>query len=113
MSESESYLEVIVQVLEGQINSDVTLNLSILPEESRPMALVEEDFQLLNYSIRLGPDIMEADIIVEVVDDLVVEGREHFTILLSCFDECDGTVVIEPYLATVTIEDNGKCCSQP
>ena len=109
MIENDNYLLVFVRVLEGQINSDVTLDLSILPEGTGPMALHGEDFQLLNYSVSLGPESMEAIIIVEIIDDLLVEGRENFTIeLLSCCDEYEGTIVIQPNLAVVTIEDNGK-----
>ena len=109
VTENQTFLYITMQVLEGQINSDVTLDLIVLMEENRSVAVEGQDFVLLNHSISLGPEVLEANITVEIIDDLLIEGREFFTVeLLSCCDEYEDIVMIQPYLATVTIEDNGK-----
>lgn len=106
VGENQTYLYITVGVLSGDINSNFILNVSILTGSA---AVEGQDFVLLNNSISLGPEVLEASVVLEIIDELDIEGRETFTVeLLSCCEEYDDIVLLQPYLATVTIEDDGK-----
>ena len=106
IGENQTFLSITVQVMGGYVNSNVTFNVTVLTGST---AVEGQDFILLNNSFNLGPEVSEASIVVEIIDDLLIEGRETFTVeLLSCCEEYDDIVLLLPYLATVTIEDNGK-----
>ena len=104
VTENQTQLDITVQVLEGQIDTNLTFSVIIVPDEST--ATEGQDFILLNQNIILGPETIEAIISVEIIDDSFIEDSERFSVkLLNC---CD--VSIQPSLAAINIEDNGKKC---
>ena len=75
----------------------------------------DEDFRHVDnrsftYEIYIGPDEQSVSLAaIEILNDLDIEGDETFTITLTLGDIPNVAIDMERMVATVTINDDGKC----
>ena len=109
ITEDQANINITVRVLQGQVGTDLTFDVVILPEN---MSATEgDDFILLNHEATIGYEAIQTTVGLEIIDDSASEGMESFSIELSnCCDQYNQLVSLEPSSATIHIVDNGKSC---
>ena len=111
VTEDQTNISITIRVLEVQAVTILTFDITVLVSENNS-ATEGEDFILLDHDATIGPEMIETAVGFQIIDDSTFEGRESFTVeLSSCCDAHDQIVSIEPSLATINIQDDGKICS--
>ena len=78
----------------------------------RPYAyliIASDDYTNTTADLRLGPSIRNQCVPIPVINDMIPEAPEHFTVMLAISTPLPG-IVLTPDIATVVISnDDGKC----
>ena len=102
-SESSEEILVSIGVLQGELSGPVVVRMYTMDGS----ALSSRDYESLNTTITLSPDVLSVNISVKVVDDKIDENRESLLarLRLEPADE-DQNVQIQPDEATLLITDD-------
>ena len=102
-SESSEEILVSIGVLQGELSGPVVVRMYTMDGS----ALSSRDYESLNTTITLSPDVLSVNISVKVMDDKIDENRESLLarLRLEPADE-DQNVQIQPDEATLLITDD-------
>ena len=75
-----------------------------------PTGAASDDYTPLNDTLEFDHDSSMFVISMNLTDDVIDEPTEIYFLQLSLVHEEDGTVVLEPSTAMVTIQDNDSGC---
>ena len=102
-SESSEEILVSIGVLQGELSGPVVVRMYTMDGS----ALSSRDYESLNTTITLSPDVPSVNISVKVMDDKIDENRESLLarLRLEPADE-DQNVQIQPDEATLLITDD-------
>ena len=102
-SESSGEILVSIGVLQGELSDPVVVRMYTMDGS----ALSSRDYESLNTTFTLSPDVLSVNVSVKVMDDKIDENRESLLarLRLEPADE-DQNVQIQPDEATLFIIDN-------
>ena len=112
-SESSGEILVSIGVLQGELSGPVVVRMYTMDGS----ALSSRDYESINTTITLSPDVPRQNISVKVMDDKIYENEESILAKLE-LESAVGTqnVQIQPEEALLLISDNDgiviiKCCT--